>query len=269
MNLTIQELQRQITRGPGLVFGPQLSTSGAMEPECLTMLRKMFPNYDNDKPVASYLDYADLILAKGEVAEVEARRIADSLEAANKMMIAPGVRHSKDVLCSLWYLLPQTHGAIEDSLVNEYRHLGETEQAVRHFADAAASKSVAKSAYEFVTTTSGFDGAALPVEVLITALEISYSQWGQQCTERKPLWGLLYWQGWQAKVGSIWCSSNYFTQSFCLCSAFWRKQVDKFQQFRSFRGTETFYFFQIHQNDRQCFFNNSWASFPNSALSMI
>jgi len=119
--------------------------------------------------------------------------VAASAEVAQKMMVPKGLRHSRDVLCSLWYMLPQTHSAIEDSLVGEYRRLGDAEEYIRQFAHAAGDvKSIAKSAYEFVTTTSGFENTPLPVEVLVSALKISYAEWGQQCKEQKPLWGLLY-----------------------------------------------------------------------------
>lgn len=119
--------------------------------------------------------------------------VATTAEIAENMMIPKGLRHSRDVLCSLWYMLPQTHAAIEDSLVGEYRRLGDVEEYVRQFADAAGgAKSIAKAAYEFVTTTSGFENAPLPVEVLVSALGVSYGEWGQQCKEQKPLWGLLY-----------------------------------------------------------------------------
>jgi hypothetical protein len=57
---------------------------------------------------------------------------------------------------------------------------------------ASGARSFAKAAYEFVTTTSGFNSTPLPVEVLVSALGISYSEWAEQCHEKKPLWGLLY-----------------------------------------------------------------------------
>jgi hypothetical protein len=120
-------------------------------------------------------------------------RVAESIEKARAMMLAPGVKQSRDVLCSLWYLLPQTQGSIEESRIGEYQRLGETEKVVAAFATAVgASKSVAKAAYELVTTTSGFDNVALPVEVLVSALGISYPEWSESCSDNKPLWGLLY-----------------------------------------------------------------------------
>src|SRR5437867_3428302 len=78
MKLTIQERQRQIRRGPGLVVGPGLTTSGSREPECLNHLKKVFPNYDTDALAHTYLDYTDFILAKGELSEAKVRAEVES-----------------------------------------------------------------------------------------------------------------------------------------------------------------------------------------------
>ena len=119
--------------------------------------------------------------------------VAEDLEKARAMMLAPGTKHSRDILCSLWYMLPQTQGAIEESLITEYQRLGEVDKAITALASAAGgAKSIAREAYELVTTTSGFNNVPLPVEVLVSALEISYQEWSESCAAGKPLWGLLY-----------------------------------------------------------------------------
>lgn len=118
--------------------------------------------------------------------------IATDLAAASKLMLVPHVKHSKDVLCSLWYLLPQTKGAIEVSLVGEYQRLGSIADVVQGLASAAGRKGVAKKAYELITVASGFDNTPVPEEVLVSALRISHTEWASQCKEQKPLWGLLY-----------------------------------------------------------------------------
>lgn len=123
--------------------------------------------------------------------------LASDIQRAELMMPAPGMKQSRDILCSLWILLPQTQASIEASVVGEYHRLGEIEEAVAAFANAASGKSVAKSAYEFVTTTSGFRATPLPVEVLVSALRVSYSQWSEFCSDKKPLWGLLYDEDYQ------------------------------------------------------------------------
>jgi hypothetical protein len=130
--------------------------------------------------------------------ENEARRLLATLSLRDEQGNLFGdpqqsiYQDSKDILCMLWYLLPGTRSAISESLTNEYLRLGGIAGAVRHYADASSSKQgVARSAYELVTTTSGM-GTTVPVEVLVSALGISYQDWAALCSERKPLWGLLY-----------------------------------------------------------------------------
>jgi hypothetical protein len=99
---------------------------------------------------------------------------------------------AKDILCMLWYLLPQTRAAISASLTDEYLRLASRSGPIGMYADAASEQpGLARHAYELVTTMSGF-GTAVPLEVLASALGISIGQWHEMCAEKKPLWGLLY-----------------------------------------------------------------------------
>jgi hypothetical protein len=101
-------------------------------------------------------------------------------------------RESKDVLCTLWYLLPQTKGMLRESLTSEYLRLGGVAGVVERFAEDTHKKNaLARTAYELVTTTSGL-GLALPVEVLVSSLKVLYEDWRCMCSEKTPLWGLLY-----------------------------------------------------------------------------
>ena len=119
--------------------------------------------------------------------------IAPTLERARAMMPAPGLRGSRDVLCALWYLLPQTKGAIEDSLIEEYFRLGGVENVISAIAaEARESLGTLKRSYEYVTAVSGLENAALPVEVLVSALKVSYGEWLEHCSGQRPVWGLLY-----------------------------------------------------------------------------
>src|SRR5207253_2029426 len=61
---------------------------------------------------------------------------ASNLADAKAKMPAPGMKQSRDVLCSLWYLLPQTQASLEESLIGEYHRLGEIDKAVAAFASA-------------------------------------------------------------------------------------------------------------------------------------
>jgi hypothetical protein len=104
----------------------------------------------------------------------------------------PLYQDGKDILCMLWYLLPQTRAAISGSLTNEYLRLGGIGGAIKQYAEASFDQlGIARTAYELVTTTSGL-GTPLPVEVLVATLGIPYGDWLNMCSEKKPLWGLLY-----------------------------------------------------------------------------
>ena len=100
-------------------------------------------------------------------------------------------RHAKDILCSLWYLVPETRTQLAESLRDEYCRLGSTTDAVSSIAVTANCGAVAHSAYEFVTVTSNLN-IGLPVEVLVHALELNYSEWLDAVGHGQPLWGLLY-----------------------------------------------------------------------------
>lgn len=103
------------------------------------------------------------------------------------------ISHSaSDVLCTLWYLFPQSKASISGSLIDEYQSLGGVEGVITELAKESASrKEWAKKAYELVTTCSGHN-VALPVEVLVRTLEIDYEDWLSTCVNGDPLWGLIY-----------------------------------------------------------------------------
>ena len=99
---------------------------------------------------------------------------------------------SKDILCSLWYLVPETRFQLSESLRDEYSRLGEIREKVESVAQYAVTTSaVARKAYEFVTVTSSL-GLGLPIEVLVHALNIEYDEWLDMSRDGRPLWGLLY-----------------------------------------------------------------------------
>lgn len=101
-------------------------------------------------------------------------------------------RNARDILCRLWYLLPDTRGQLEQSLSDEYFRLEGVDRLVESLAEsAAASGAAARRAYESVAVTSGL-GFGVPDEILVHALNINYSEWIAICAGGKPLWGLLY-----------------------------------------------------------------------------
>lgn len=101
-------------------------------------------------------------------------------------------RSASDILCRLWYLLPDTRAQLEDSLGDEFFRLENVDSIVGGLADSADSQAVfARRAYEAVAVTSSM-GVGLPAEVLVSALQINWSEWFSMCNNGKPLWGLLY-----------------------------------------------------------------------------
>lgn len=117
--------------------------------------------------------------------------VKDQAEADREMSLVPA-RNALDILCSLWYLIPETRSQLTDSLRDEYCRLGNVSESVATTAQQiAASSDTARRAYEYVTVTTNLD-VGLPMEVLVRALGIDYEDWIEMIVEGKPLWGLLY-----------------------------------------------------------------------------
>lgn len=102
-------------------------------------------------------------------------------------------KNSDDILCSLWYLIPETRSKLAESLTDEYHRLGSANNSIAAFAQSAhqISGESAQHAYEYVAVTSKFQ-IGLPMEVLVRALAISYEDFIEIAVDGKPLWGLLY-----------------------------------------------------------------------------
>lgn len=99
--------------------------------------------------------------------------------------------HASDILCNLWYLVPETKFQLSESLRDEYCRLGGSRERVGAIASSVSDSAVARRAYEFVTVTSSL-GIGLPIEVLVRALGIQYDEWLAMSEDGRPLWGLLY-----------------------------------------------------------------------------
>jgi hypothetical protein len=74
MSITISDLQRQIQRGPALVLGPGMTSSGGREAELLRILRQAFPDVEGGDRYGSYLDYADAVIATAAASEGKVRK---------------------------------------------------------------------------------------------------------------------------------------------------------------------------------------------------
>lgn len=117
---------------------------------------------------------------------------AKNLEDAKHILSCYSGQNARDILCRLWYLLPQTRAQLEKSLSDEYFRLEGIDRLVENLAESAATSSLsARRAYEYVAVTSGLD-IGIPDEILVNALQINYSEWLEICADGRPLWGLLY-----------------------------------------------------------------------------
>ncbi len=100
-------------------------------------------------------------------------------------------RDAADILCSLWYLVPETRSQLTESLRDEYCRLGSIKDSITEIVGNVSSSAVAHKAYEFVTVMSNLD-IGLPIEVLVRALQVDYKEWLDMMVDGRPLWGLLY-----------------------------------------------------------------------------
>jgi hypothetical protein len=135
------------------------------------------------------LDSTELPALAGMLMRIGAVR---SKEEAHKEIARVPSRNANDILCSLWYLIPETRSQLSDSLRDEYWRLGEVHESVVGLAhQASVTNVVARHAYEYVTVTSNL-GVGLPVEILVRALRVNYDEWIGMMSGGRPLWGLLY-----------------------------------------------------------------------------
>jgi hypothetical protein len=144
---------------------------------------------DAEFEVPHILDAEELSRLKQVLVNIGASR--DEQQAAEIIAKNPYAQAS-DILCSLWYLIPDTRAQFESSLADEYRRLGNASATIEGAASSAAQNGeTAKAAYEAVAVTSSFN-IGLPVEVLVRSLDVDYRDWFAVSEPGKPIWGLLY-----------------------------------------------------------------------------
>ena len=118
--------------------------------------------------------------------------VATDISDAKIRVGAIRAKNARDILCSLWYLIPETQFQISQSLTDEYLELGNIETKVTSTASGISEQSAtAKRAYEAVTVISNLQ-LGIPVEVLVRYLKIEYSEWLDLSGTGRPIWGLLY-----------------------------------------------------------------------------
>ena len=119
-------------------------------------------------------------------------RIHTDPDAATKAVRNSLSRHTRDTLSSLYWLIPETRGAISASVRDEYFRLGDSAALTRVvIGKYTESGQILQGAYAFVATAARY-GTPLPIEVLVSALNIPYGDWLEAATPDAPAWGLLY-----------------------------------------------------------------------------
>lgn len=120
---------------------------------------------------------------------------------AHKLKLAPDeakarqllpIPATSDALALLYLLLPQTRPYIQKSLSDEYFRLGNTAALIPIVRGAYESGgAMLQHAYRLVAVATHYR-APLPLEVLVQALGVSYSDWLDAASPSSPAWGLLY-----------------------------------------------------------------------------
>ena len=81
---------------------------------------------------------------------------------------------------------------ITESVRDEYFRLGDSAAVARVVIGRyRESGHILRRAYEFAATAARY-GTPLPIEVLVSALDVPYGDWLEAATPKEPAWGLLY-----------------------------------------------------------------------------
>jgi hypothetical protein len=122
--------------------------------------------------------------------------------AAEAALIGVKSRAAQDTLSMLFWLLPQTRAHIASSVRDEYHRLGDVAGLARVILKTAqGGTEILKRAYEMVAVADRYHGC-LPMEVLVTALNIDYQEWRDSTGADSAAWGLLYSQ--ESPDGTVW-----------------------------------------------------------------
>lgn len=101
-------------------------------------------------------------------------------------------RSASDTLGLLYWLLPKTRQSIESSIQQEYVRLGETAGLSRVIIGAyQKTTDFLRRAYGLVAVSDHYH-VPVPIEVLVSAIEIPYRDWLSAVEGQDVAWGLFY-----------------------------------------------------------------------------
>jgi hypothetical protein len=118
--------------------------------------------------------------------------ISSSYADAQRYLHGAPSRQTKDTLSTLYWLVPSTREAIGFSIQNEYFRLGDADGLAQVIIGSYTHSSrVLQDAYAMAAVADSYE-APLPVEVLVSALGVSYGDWIDATGPNGVAWGLLY-----------------------------------------------------------------------------
>ena len=133
---------------------------------------------------ANELDRLPAFLVKLGAAqdEVAARQIVGSLPASR----------SRDVLATLYWVVPDTRGVIKRAIRDEYFRLGDSAALTRVvIGEMQANSGILQKAYGLIATSEKL-GTPVPIEVLVASLGVRYDEWLDATGSDSAAFGLFY-----------------------------------------------------------------------------
>lgn len=129
----------------------------------------------------------------GQLAELIQRiGIARDADDAATMLNNTESRLSRDTLASLHFLVPKSRDSIVSSIREEHVRLGRADALARQFIESPELRDgVCRDALEMVAVAAHYR-VLPPVEVLVRAMGISFTEWSALARQPGPVWGVLY-----------------------------------------------------------------------------
>jgi hypothetical protein len=119
-------------------------------------------------------------------------KVAPDAKLAKQLVDNAESTHARDLLGLFFFLLPTIRQVLRLSVQDEYFRLGDAALvADRLRAAAQGASDILKRAYELVAV-SCYHRTPVPVEVLVSALRISYPRWLEETEGKEAAWGILY-----------------------------------------------------------------------------
>lgn len=144
---------------------------------------------ESDFTLSDQLDAAELDALPKYLVELQI--CADKATAQAELSRSPS-RLTADTLGLLYWLLPKARRAIEASVQEEYFRLGERAGLSKVIIGASnKTSSFLRAAYAMAAVCDHYH-VPVPVEVLVSALNVSYREWIESIGKGGAAWGLLY-----------------------------------------------------------------------------